>query len=152
MQRIVCFLILVLASVSCLSGCGSGRQPLGKVTGTVTFEGEPVREGSIVFEVPGMRPASGKIVDGRITEVTTFDPNDGVPLGVAKIAVHAFGGEGAGAGAVAAHPGDIQPTDMSGYMGVQASLIPPHYNDPASSDLTFEIGRGENNVILELKR
>ena len=99
-----------------------------------------------------MRPASGKIVDGQITEVTTFDPNDGVPLGVAKIAVHAFAGEGAGAGAVAAHPGDIQPADMSDYMGVQASLIPPHYNDPASSGLTHEIQRGENNVILELKR
>ena len=152
MQRFAYALVMVLAGVSSLTGCGSGQHPLGQVTGTVTFEGEPVPEGSIIFEVPGMRSATGKIVDGKITEVTTFDPNDGAPVGAAKIAVHAFG-QGSGEGsAVASHPGDVQPADMSDYMGVQASLIPPHYNDPASSGLTFEINSGENNVTLELKR
>jgi hypothetical protein len=152
MQRFAYSLVIVLAGVSSLTGCGSARHPLGKVTGTVTFEGEPVREGSIVFEVPGMRSATGKIVDGRITEVTTFDPNDGAPVGTAKIAVHAFGQSPGEGSAVAAHPGDVQTADMSGYMGVQSSLIPPHYNDPATSGLSYEITGGENNVTLELKR
>lgn len=40
---------------------------------------------------------------------------------------------------------------MSNYMGMGAeSLIPPHYNDPESSELAFEVKSGENTVALDL--
>jgi len=40
---------------------------------------------------------------------------------------------------------------MSHYMGMGAeSIIPARYNDPASSDLSFEIREGDNTVTLDL--
>lgn len=132
-------------------GCGSDRPPLGIVAGDVTFAGDAVTEGAIVFEVAGSRSASGKIVDGKITEVTTYDSGDGVPVGLASIAVHAFVVKTSSATAELAHPGDLASNDLDSYMGVSKSLIPDRYNDPATSGLTFRVERGTNNIVLELQ-
>jgi hypothetical protein len=124
---------------------------MGAVTGTVSYKGEPVKNGTVVFEVDGARPATGKIVDGQITEVTTAVSGDGVPVGTAKIAVFATDApdEPAGEPSAGANPGEQ--ADMSDYMGMGAkSLIPPHFNDPASSGLTAEIKAGDNTVTLDL--
>ncbi len=55
--------VLILALVS---GCGSA-DGLHAVTGTVTFDGQPVESGEIIFRAEGGEEASaaGKIVDGR---------------------------------------------------------------------------------------
>jgi hypothetical protein len=134
-----------------VSGCGSDRPPLGIVAGEVTFEGKPISEGAIIFEVAGSRSASGKIVDGKITEVTTYDSGDGVPVGLARIAVHASAVKTAEANAELAHPGDLPSNDLDSYMGVAKSLIPDRYNDPSSSGLTFQIERGTNSVTIDLQ-
>ncbi len=149
MQRVTLCLTILCVSGFLLSGCGRGGGTLGRVSGTVRYQGEPIREGSIVFEVAGQRSASGKIVDGQITDVTTFEPDDGVPIGLAKIAVHAFAGPDT-ASAVMDHPGDVASQDMQGYMDVPESLLPERYADPATSGLTFEIQRGDNDVSLDL--
>jgi len=135
-----------------VGGCARGdRSPLGDVTGSVTYQGQPLQSGTIVFEVSGARPANGKIVAGKIAEVTTYDPDDGVPVGQARIAV--FATEPAGSSAPAAAPpdpgGGMPPAED--YMGADArSLIPERYNDPATSGLTWEIKPGDNVVTLEL--
>lgn len=150
MKRIPDLLFLLASLLPFACGCGSG-QPLGTVTGTVSYQGEPIKSGTIVFEVDGARPATGKIVDGRITEVTTEVTGDGVPLGNAKIAVFATDApqEPAGETPAATDPGTQ--ADMSNYMGMGAkSIIPPHFNDPASSGLSAEITKGENTVTLDL--
>jgi hypothetical protein len=132
-------------------GCGPSQR-LGNVSGTVTYQGEPIKNGAIVFEVPGARPATGKIVDGQITEVTTFEKGDGVPVGMANISVTATD---APEGSAAPGPNSTDPgtqTDMSNYMGMGAeSIIPPHYNDPASSGLSWDIKAGDNTLTLDLK-
>lgn len=151
MQRLTVLLAVIVLGVPLIAGCESGRPPMGSVSGTVTHQGKPIPEGTIIFEIAGARPATGKIVDGKITEVTTFDPNDGVCVGSAKIAVFAVEGGSEGGDAVMANPGDVS-DDASNYMGMNAkSLIPPHYNDPASSGLSFEIKEGDNVVTLDLK-
>jgi hypothetical protein len=145
-------LLLCVASLIVSAGCGgSGRAPLGKVTGTVNYRGEPVKSGTIILEVPGTRQATGKIVDGKITEVTTHDPNDGVPVGTAKIAV--FATQAAAQGAAPATGGNPGSYKMDpNYMGSGAqSLIPAKYNNPATSGLTAEIKKGENTLTLDLK-
>ena len=47
---------LEIAAAACwalsLSGCGASKPPSYDVTGTVTFEGAPVEEGSVLFEDP----------------------------------------------------------------------------------------------------
>jgi hypothetical protein len=148
-------LSLCLACLVTSAGCGgSGRAPLGQVTGTVNYKGSPITSGTIIFEVSGARSANGKIVDGQITEVTTYDPHDGVPVGQARIAVFATGaGVSSPAETPAATPGDPGSAIAFGenYMGAGArSLIPDKYNDPAKSGLTWEIKKGQNTVTLDL--
>jgi len=143
--------LLCVAGLIVSSGCGgSDRAPLGKVTGTVNYRGQPIKAGTIIFEVPGARPATGKIVDGKITEVTTHDPNDGVPVGTAKIAVSAAQAPQSAAPAAGADPGSYKVGANYMDSGAQ-SLIPPKYNNTASSGLTAEIKKGENTVTLDLK-
>ncbi len=149
MQRLFLATALLCAALLAVSGCGRGRESMGQVSGTVRYQGEPIRDGRIVFEVSGNRPASGMIVDGQITQVTTFETNDGVPVGSAKIAVRAFA-DGNTASAVMDHPGDIQRQETKGYMDVPESLLPDRYADPETSGLTFQIERGENVLDLDL--
>jgi hypothetical protein len=131
------------ALVLFLAGCGGPS--LGKVTGTVTYDGKPLKSGTIIFESKGARPATGKIVDGRIVEVTTFQPNDGAPVGEHKVVIQAVEDAGSSKGA--------NPGDPSGTSSMQTrSLIPAAYGDPETSRLTATIKRGENNLTFELKK
>lgn len=43
-RRLLCFTFVV-----CLIGCGSSGPPRAAISGTVTFEGEPVSQGTIAF-------------------------------------------------------------------------------------------------------
>lgn len=154
MYRRAMLLVLFCVSVSTIAGCGSDRPSLGSVAGTVSYNGEPIQDGTIIFEVQGTRPATGKIVGGRITDVTTFEPNDGAPIGAAKIAVSATEAAAPAEASTppAGNPSEQAEAEMTGnYMGMGKSLIPPHFNDPSTSGLTCEIQAGENTVTLELK-
>jgi hypothetical protein len=135
-----------------LAGCGSDRPPLGRVSGTVNYNGQPVASGAVVFEVSGARPAHAKIVNGEITEVTTYDPNDGVPVGLARIAVFATDSSATSPSSTpspAADPGSYRPG--ANYMGAGAKpLVPRRYNDPSTSGLTWQIEKGKNEVTLDL--
>jgi hypothetical protein len=126
------------------SGCGSHHAPLGKVKGTVRYRGQPVAAGSLVFEVAGARPAQGTIVDGKITEVTTRSPGDGVPLGLARIAVFAVPATKPNA---PAGRGEPLPT---GTPSSDKPLIPEKYNNLSTSGLTWKIVEGENHLLLDL--
>ncbi len=148
------FLAFALVTTLCAVnlGCGKGGGPMGKVTGTVTYQGEPIPEGRIIFEVPGARSAYGTILNGEITEVTTHNPGDGVPVGTAKIAVFADkpgGQDSSPATSPGDDPGTLAPMGDS-YMGVGAALVPPKFNDPSTSGLTAEISKGTNSLALEL--
>jgi len=119
---------------------------MAPVKGTVTHDGKPLANGTIRFEMTGQRPATGKIVNGEIVEMTTFKTNDGVPIGSHRIAIWAS--EEAGS-AVVANPGESKMGEnyMSG-----KSLIHADYNNPDTSGLTAEIKSGENVVNLKLLR
>jgi hypothetical protein len=145
------FVLLVVGLTIC-AGCGrSDRSPLGRVAGTVQYNGQPVAAGTLVFEVPGARPANGTIADGEIVEVTTYVPRDGVPVGEARIAVFATPASGVAAPAnPAAEPGAAIVLDQNYMGGAVKSLIPSRYNDPATSGLTWTIQEGENVLDLNL--
>lgn len=143
------FIIAIIFHLFVVIGCAPKHPPRAKVTGTVTYKGKPIENGTIVFEVAGNRPATGKIVNGKIVNVTTFESNDGVSIGTAKIAISAReevvetipeSGDPSGGGGMRAN-----------YMGMGAkSLIPPHYGNPSTSNLSATIEKGKENVI-ELK-
>ena len=142
---VVCFLAVSL------SGCGPKRPPTAKVSGTVLYKGQPLKQGTIIFEVSGNRPATGKIVDGKIVDVTTFEPNDGVSIGEAKIAINSK--EEVEEAIPDATDPSAQSVSRANYMGVGGKpLIPPHYGNPTSSKLTATIESGKENIVnLELK-
>ena len=145
--------VLVLASSASFSGC-DGRPSRVPVTGTVTYEGQPVKEGKIIFEVAGARSAEGKIVDGKIVDVFTFEPGDGGAIpGHAKAAVFATGAAPAATpAATPADPGAAGPVSMD-YMSSGASLIPARYNNPATSQLEYEIrADGPNDFEVKLTK
>lgn len=134
---------IALTLLPLLNGC-SGKAPLAKVKGTVTLNGQPLAKGTIIFETPGQRPATGRIENGEIVEVTCYATGDGVPVGSHKVAIAAT--EEA-ASAVVENPGQAKAPGAN-YMSGK-SLIPTRYNDPTTSGLTAEIKRGEN--VLEFK-
>lgn len=149
LRAIVMFVLLGLAL-----GCGgSGRGPLGQVEGTVTLEGKPINEGTIIFEVAGARPATGTISSGKIVDVTTYEPNDGVPVGEASVAIFATGTAPAPAETTTpANPDEASQLGKN-YMGGNAqSLIPKKYNNPATSELNCTIESGKNEVSFDLKK
>ncbi|MBN9520968.1 hypothetical protein J0H58_21010 [bacterium] len=129
-----------------LAGC-SGGPKLAKVTGTVTLDDKPLPRGTLTFEMPGQRPATATIVDGKITEATTFAPGDGVPVGKHKVAVSATIDPGP---AISANPGDASRPSGGNYMGGK-SLIPARYNNPETSGLTADVGPGGTALKFELK-
>ncbi|MDG2389737.1 MAG: hypothetical protein P8M30_10505 [Planctomycetaceae bacterium] len=132
-----------------LSGCGGGpeRSPTATVTGTVTLDDQPIEAGAIIFESDSTRPASGKIIDGKIVEVMTYEAGDGVPIGTQRVAIQAAS---SGESVEAADPSASGPVNMN-YMGGGDSLVSNKYTDPKSSGLTAEIVVGENQLSFKLK-
>jgi hypothetical protein len=146
---------LVLCVTFCVnSGC-SKNPSLGRVTGTVTFDGKPLEEGTIIFTVSGTRDASGLIKQGEIQQVTSFQPGDGAPMGEAKVSIIAVKRGG----------GSISQNDVSGVdsgnpamssgrsmMTTSEFLIPTRYTNPETSGLTATISNGVNEVRFDLTK
>lgn len=143
-MRRLAIVVCLLAFIAIPAGCNSNPET-GRVTGTVTYKGQPLESGSIIFETQGARPAVGQIVNGKIVEVTTYQPGDGVPLGVHQVAIQSVT---AAEGVATQNPGDN--AAGAGYMRSE-SLIPAIYGDPQQSGLTAEIKPGVNELHFELK-
>ena len=111
---------------------GCGGPGVAPVEGTVTFKGEPLKEGTILFHPEKGRPAAGKIRDGKIVEVTTETLNDGVPVGRVRVAIQAI-------------------TNADKMDGPHKSLIPEKYGEADKSELKAEITAGKNDLKFDLK-
>ena len=146
-------LCFVVVTVLLLSGCGSNRPPLGKVEGTVRYNGEPIKTGTVIFSVAGTRDASGVIEDGTIKDITTFTKGDGVPLGEARIAVIVL--QELPSSSVTPSPtidDATKPGGGSAMMTGQRFAVPVKYVNPETSGLTATIKKGSNVINLELTK
>ena len=152
-QRVMAVLLggwaLTLADL--LAGCGPRGPALAEISGTVTLDGQPLARGIVTFEAAGLRPATAHILDGRIIEVTTHRPNDGVPVGHQRIAVFSRAEPGP---AKPGLPPPRAPSAAGGFPPSMAgpSLLPARYNDPKTSGLTVIIRPGHNTVSLALQQ
>ncbi len=126
MYRGICASLMLLVVLGC---GGSDKAKLAPVSGTVTYKDAPLKNGSITFLPESGRSAGGKIVDGQITEVTTYDIGDGSPIGTHKVIITSVESKG------------------EGTQAVTKSLIPAKYGDRVKSGLTATIEAGKKNVV-----
>ncbi|MFH1266293.1 MAG: hypothetical protein ABIK89_11245 [Planctomycetota bacterium] len=120
---------MLLGGIMLVLGCQQGDLPtLAPVEGNVTYQGQPLAQGEIIFYPSTGRPAYGKIKDGKIVEVTTLEANDGVTIGTNQVSIQSIEGGG----------------DM--YAEVK-SLIPERYGNAKQSGLTAEIKQGQTNEL-----
>ena len=137
--------LLSLATIACVTGCGSSGPAMAPVSGVVTVDGAPVENAAVMF-VPegGGRPATGLTdADGKFS-LETLEPGDGALVGNHKVTVTGVKTTG------------IQATE-DGLSGVvdpsqvkEEWFVPQKYSKPDTSGLTQEVKRGMEPVELKL--
>ncbi|MDR3110161.1 MAG: hypothetical protein LBU65_10830 [Planctomycetaceae bacterium] len=133
------------------AGCGNGLT-LGKVEGTVTFDGQPLANGTIIFAVKGTRESSGIIENGVIRNVTTFKDNDGTPIGEAAVAIIALKEQKTQPVVNEDASPDKPSSGSSTTMGGSEFSIPIRYVNTETSGLTVTINKGVNKVKFDLTK
>ena len=147
--RLVASAVLLACGVAGCGDDGFGRRY--PVSGSVTFDGEPLPEGSITFtpEDPAGRVASGMIIDGSY-RLTTVDREDGALPGRYKVSITADQADLSEAKAVAeAGGGAAMREDLVG-KAPRTSLIPPRYNLSATSGLEAQVEERNNSFDFAL--
>jgi len=172
--------ILNLATAATLlaaaAGCGPGNGlNLAKVRGKVTYNGEPVKFGTIMFEPeqPDVPPAAGSIGEDGAFILSTEDAGDGAVVGTHRVAI--IGLEemadakqaplpdpeknpreymlaktrAATAPARSKKTDDATYTDKSGK--VFRITVPTKLNQTATSNLKVEVARGSNvfDIVID---
>lgn len=148
-QRSLAASVLLVAVLGCLSGCAPEHE-LAQVKGTVSYQGKPIENGTIVFEVSGYRSAYGQIANGQIVNVSTLEPNDGAPVGEARVAINATAATAPPAATDSTVTGGDAPGGPSG-MTIPKNLLPAKYANPETSELTATIQSGENDLVFDLQ-
>jgi len=126
-------MLLLLLPFIGIVGC-PGSSSHGEVTGTVTLDGQPLKEGNVRFvPVDGKsQTASAKITDGKFTAT--------VPVGKMRVEISA--------GKVVGKTKMFDSPDAPTVDDVR-ELIPERYN--TKSELKVEVSRGTNEVDFPLK-
>jgi len=131
-----CCLLLLLAA-----GCGS-RTPSVRVWGTVSYQGQPVKEGQIVlFPIEGTAgPSTGAaITKGQYDIPACSGPYVG---GVYRVEITAFGAE------------KTYSPNVSGVgpiVSVREQLIPPRYNQQSTLRVTISADPAQHQHNFDLK-
>lgn len=131
-------LLLVLAA----GGCGGDdRLETAPVTGTVTYNGDPLQIGSLLFVPVGGGPSAQANIepDGSYT-MGTYDLTDGAIPGEHKVMITAITSPG----------GSGLPEDQIDGDGAPVSVIPEMFGDLEKSGLVVKVKSGSNNVDFVL--
>ncbi|WP_406700776.1 hypothetical protein V5E97_18480 [Singulisphaera sp. Ch08] len=84
---------ICIAILTAIAGCGSSNGlHLAKVRGKITFKGEPLQYGTIMFEPDNSRGTNGPSAVGPITKdgsfvMSTEESGDGAIVGLHRVAV-----------------------------------------------------------------
>lgn len=125
------------AALVFLAGCGDSGPKLVQVRGKVTYNGNPVPRGTVIFTpAAGGPPATGEIGPDGSFAMTTFKTADGAVPGKHKVFIVAM-----------AVPTDELPEARS---PTPPPIIPVKYTSPATSPLTADVGDTDTTVNFEL--
>jgi hypothetical protein len=146
--------LVLVTTAAFLIGCGGdpSKPKLGRVSGKVTYHGQPVTKGMVSF-VPSSGPgaetgqsATGEIgPDGSYT-LTTFENNDGAVLGEHKILVKSREEDPALKG------GGMPIPDAQGKFKIKPPkhLVPKKYESADQTPLRLTVKEGSNSFDIEL--
>lgn len=134
-----------LAILVVVAGCGDGGPKLVPIRGQVTYEGQTLKSGTILY-VPrdraAGRQARGEIQPDGTFQLMTFKPGDGALVGEYDIAIVALD----------VHPGESREAiEAAGGIVQRGSLIPEKYGDPSTSGLSDSVNAdhsGEKRIEL----
>jgi hypothetical protein len=142
-------LALLAGVLTFMAGCGSGVRPIAGsvgVSGTVTFNGQPLEQGMVRFapESGGKaQPATGQIKNGKFTMVTTAS-SPGVVVGKYKVSI------------ISNKPFAPPPLKPGTPPDPKAkfepeSLIPTKYNDIKTSGLEADVTAAVTSLTFALQ-
>ena len=136
----VSLLALLLAASTSSVGCGKRHREMAPLTGKVTYEGKPLRFGSVVVEHKHGQPATAVIQPDGTFVMATRGEGEGAAVGRCRVRVACYEGQDP-----ANKPGPGQPTELG------RSLIPERYTSFETSGLAVEVRSGANEpVVLNL--
>lgn len=125
---------IVILLFTTLIGCGgvSDRPELGYVEGTVTMDGKPVPNATVIFQKSGARPSAARTDKEGYYELVYTDEVNGVALGTHKVFISTFS-EG----------------DPDQDIARQKEMVPAKYNN--ASELTSDVVAGSQVLDFKLE-
>lgn len=132
-MRTVGTVAVFLAAAGLVAGCGGGG---GEVSGTVTYDGKPVEQGSISF-VPadGKGPTTGDAIkDGKYTVHK-------VPAGTAKVIIY---------GSKMAEKKKMYNDPKADWVQTATDYIPDKYNK--ATELKYDVQSGNQTKDFDLAK
>lgn len=131
-------IVLIIAGVASLHGCGSRNPATHAVTGTVSYQGKLVEGAGVMFMPSSGRPASGRTdAQGRFT-LRTYKDGDGAIVGENVVSISKM----------IPVPGDDAKDPMLKRM---SSVLPTRYATPTTSPLKATVSAaGPNDFTFEL--
>jgi hypothetical protein len=112
-----------------LAGCGA---PVARVSGVVTYKGAPVTAGSISFNMKG----KGIAQDAKLDAKGAFSMSAPMPVGTYHVYYV---------------PPTPEPQDpRKGPAPEIATVVPEKYQDLQTSDLSFSVNAGKNDIPISL--
>lgn len=141
------------ALIGLLAGCGDGGR-LGRVSGTVTVDGKPVTQGTIMFVPADGKAAIGAIgPDGRFT-LTTYSDGDGALVGPHKVTILStiVGGSSF---APASIDDEVAMANGAGgnrilVPGKVTWIVPERFSQISTSELTSTVKSGSQTIDFDV--
>jgi hypothetical protein len=120
-----------------VAGCNN-RPSSGAVSGSVSYDGKPLDNGSITFyPVDGSSPtAGGFIKNGKYTVLK-------VPAGMSKVTI---------SGSKVVGQKKLYDTPNSPIAPITEDPLPPKYKDSSKTELTFDVKPGNNEKNWDLPK
>ncbi len=143
-NALVCF-SLSLGLLSLVGCSNNGQMPTAPVSGRVTYDGQPVTGGQLMFDPKGEGDAPGKPGAAEIREdgtftVSTYADGDGAVVGKHMVSYAAPGPQQENAAVSSGVPTESQATTASPYEGLVPKVT------------EVEVEGGENTLEVELVR
>jgi hypothetical protein len=167
--------LLVLTSTLLISGCSKGDLNLGRVSGKITYNGQPVTAGEILFmpdesKATNGPPATGSISSDGSFVISTLESGDGAIVGIHKVGIIGRDpkpldqgttiSENSSADDVLKAKASIGAPQKKGFNGptvrdrsgaVYRLVTPEKLQNPADSGLSIKVERGSNTKNISIK-